>query len=78
MAYQTVNPANGKLIKTFPETTDAQLEAKLAAAAKCFQTWKHKSYAERAVIVAKASALLHSKVDEFARVMTLEMGKRIS
>ena len=78
MAYQTVNPANGKLIKTFPETTDAQLEAKLAAAAKCFQTWKHKSYAERAVIVAKASTLLHSKVDEFAQVMTLEMGKRIS
>jgi succinate-semialdehyde dehydrogenase/glutarate-semialdehyde dehydrogenase len=78
MAYQTVNPANGKLIKTFPETTDAQLETKLAAAARCFQTWKHKTYAERAVIVAKASKLLHSKADEFARVMTLEMGKRIS
>jgi succinate-semialdehyde dehydrogenase/glutarate-semialdehyde dehydrogenase len=78
MAYQTVNPANGKLIKTFPETTDAQLETKLAAAARCFQTWKHKSYAERAVIVARASKLLHSKADEFARVMTLEMGKRIS
>jgi succinate-semialdehyde dehydrogenase/glutarate-semialdehyde dehydrogenase len=78
MAYQTVNPANGKLIKTFPETTDAQLETKLAVAARCFQTWKHKTYAERAVIVAKASKLLHSKADEFARVMTLEMGKRIS
>jgi len=33
--------------------------------------------AERAVIVAKASALMRERVDEFARTMTLEMGKRI-
>ena len=78
MTYQSVNPADGKLLKKFDELTDKQLETKLAAAATCFETWRHKTYAERAVIVAKAAEILHAKVDEFARTMTLEMGKRIN
>ena len=78
MAYQSVNPANGKLLKKFEELTDQQLETRLAAAETCFNTWRHKTYADRAVIVAKAAALLHERADEFARIMTLEMGKRIS
>ena len=64
MTYQSLNPATGKLLKTFDELTDDQLEKKLAAAAKCFETWKHKSYAERAVIVAKAAALVHERVED--------------
>ena len=77
MTYQSINPFDGKTLKTFPEITDQQLEAKLATAAKCFETWKRKSYEERAVIIAKAAALMQADVDAFARPMTLEMGKRI-
>jgi succinate-semialdehyde dehydrogenase/glutarate-semialdehyde dehydrogenase len=77
MSYQSVNPSDGKLLKKFDELTDAQLEAKLVAAEACFKTWKNKTYAERAAIVAKASAIMHAKADEFAKIMTLEMGKRI-
>jgi succinate-semialdehyde dehydrogenase/glutarate-semialdehyde dehydrogenase len=78
MTYQSLNPATGKLLKKFEELTDKQLEEKLATAEKCFKTWKLKTYAERAVIVAKAAALMHERVDELAHTMTLEMGKRIS
>ena len=78
MAYQSVNPADGKTLKKFDELTDKQLEAKLVTAQACYETWRNKTYAERAAIVAKASELMHSKVDEFAHIMTLEMGKRIS
>ena len=78
MTYQSLNPATGKLLKTFEELSDKQLEKKLAAAAKCFETWKRKSYAERAVILAKAAVLLHEQAEAFAHTMTLEMGKRIS
>jgi succinate-semialdehyde dehydrogenase/glutarate-semialdehyde dehydrogenase len=77
MSYQSVNPFNGKTLKSFDTFTDAQLEAKLATAATCFKTWKNKTYKERAVIVAKAAALMHAHVDEFATLATLEMGKRI-
>jgi len=78
MAYQSLNPATGKLLQKFDELTDKQLEEKLATAEKCFNTWKLKTYAERAVIVAKAAALMHKRVDELANTMTLEMGKRIA
>jgi succinate-semialdehyde dehydrogenase/glutarate-semialdehyde dehydrogenase len=78
MGYQSVNPADGKVLKTFKELTDKELEGKLAAAAACFEAWRHKTYAERAKIVSKAAALMHAKVDELAQIMTLEMGKRIN
>ena len=77
MSYQSFNPATGKLLKKFEELSDAELETKLASAQKCFETWKTRSYAERAVIVAKAAALVHDRVEDLARTMTLEMGKRI-
>jgi succinate-semialdehyde dehydrogenase/glutarate-semialdehyde dehydrogenase len=77
MAYSSVNPFNGKLLQSFDQLTDKQLEEKLAAAEKCFHTWKHTSYAERAAIMTRASQLLAERVDQFAHTMTLEMGKRI-
>ncbi len=78
MGYQSVNPADGKVLKTFKELTDTDLEGKLAAAAACFETWRRRTYAERGQIVSKAAALMHAKVDELAHIMTLEMGKRIN
>ncbi len=77
MSYQSFNPASGKLVKSFDEITDAQFEEKIATAARCYEAWRLKSYQERAVIVAKAAQIMKSKIDEFARPMTLEMGKRI-
>ena len=34
MAYQSVNPYDGKLLKTFDELTDTQLETALATASR--------------------------------------------
>ena len=78
MGYQSVNPADGKVLKTFKDLTDKELESKIAAAATCYESWRRKTYAERGKIVSKAAALMHAKVDELAHIMTLEMGKRIN
>jgi succinate-semialdehyde dehydrogenase/glutarate-semialdehyde dehydrogenase len=78
MTYQSLNPFDGELIKSFDDLTDKQLEAKIAAAQACYLTWRTKSYAERAKIIGKAGELMHAKVEEMAHIMTLEMGKRIS
>jgi succinate-semialdehyde dehydrogenase/glutarate-semialdehyde dehydrogenase len=78
MAYQSINPFDNHLIKSFDEISDAQLETKLAAAAACFVTWKRTSYAHRAKIVARAAVLLHEQAEHFAQIMTMEMGKRIT
>jgi succinate-semialdehyde dehydrogenase/glutarate-semialdehyde dehydrogenase len=77
MAYQSVNPYDGKILKTFEELTDKQLETALATAATCFESWRHTTFAERAAVVAKASSIMRARIDEFARPVTLEMGKLI-
>ena len=78
MAYQSIDPSTGKLLKSFEHMSSARLDEVLAAAEDCFKTWKHKSYADRAAILKRAAALLHAHADDFARLETLEMGKRIS
>ena len=78
MKYQTVNPFDNVLAGSFDEMTDGQLDEKLAAAAACFDIWKHRSYADRARIVAEAARLLTEGCEHFARIMTAEMGKRIA
>ena len=78
MAYESVNPNDGKTLKTFPELSDEQLEIRIATAAAAYKTWKKTSYTERAVIVAKASELMHADVDRFAKHATNEMGKLIN
>jgi succinate-semialdehyde dehydrogenase/glutarate-semialdehyde dehydrogenase len=77
MSYQSVNPYDGKILKTFEELTDQQLETALQTAATCFETWRHTTFAERATVVAKAATIMRARVDEFARPVTLEMGKLI-
>ena len=77
MAYQSVNPYDGRILKTFEELTDKQLEMALETAATCFETWRHTTFAERAAVVAKAAAIMRARIDEFARPVTLEMGKLI-
>ncbi len=75
MSYQSINPNNGELVKSFEEHTDQQLETAIAAAQACFHSWKNLSFRDRAAIVAKAADIMRDRVDDFARLVTLEMGK---
>ncbi|MFM9928330.1 NAD-dependent succinate-semialdehyde dehydrogenase [Variovorax sp. H27-G14] len=78
MSYQSVNPFDGQTLKIFDELNNRQLEKAIAVATTCYETWRHKSYAERAGVVAKVGALMKKHAQELARTMTLEMGKRTS
>ena len=76
-AYQSVNPGNGKTLKTFEVLSAPQLEKALKTAETCFQSWRHTTFAERAIIVIKAAALMRERTEELAKLVTLEMGKLI-
>ncbi len=78
MAYQSINPNDSKLLKSFEHLNPAQLETSIATADACFRTWKQTSYAQRAAILNKAAELMRAHVDDFAKLATLEMGKRIA
>jgi succinate-semialdehyde dehydrogenase / glutarate-semialdehyde dehydrogenase len=76
MPYQTINPFTEEVVKTFPEHTDAQLQHIIAKAEAVYECdWSQRSLAARKKIVKKAAAILRDKLDEFARPITLEMGK---
>jgi succinate-semialdehyde dehydrogenase / glutarate-semialdehyde dehydrogenase len=75
MPYQSTNPYNGEIVMTFNECGDEQLDRAIATADTCFNVWRYRSFAERAAIVEKAAAIMRARVDEFARPVTLEMGK---
>jgi succinate-semialdehyde dehydrogenase/glutarate-semialdehyde dehydrogenase len=77
MAYQSINPYDGTILKTFEELTDKQLETAIATAASCFETWRRTTFAERAVVAVRAAAIMRERAGEFARPVTLEMGKLI-
>jgi len=79
MAYQSTNPYNGKVVKTFDEIDDARLEAKLKAAQDCFeQVWRRRSFAERKAVLSRAAAIMRERTQEFAELITVEMGKLIA
>ena len=77
MTYQSLNPYDGKILKTFEELTDKQLETAVHAADQCFETWRHTTFVERTAVLKRAAAILRSRVEDFARPITLEMGKLI-
>jgi succinate-semialdehyde dehydrogenase / glutarate-semialdehyde dehydrogenase len=75
MAYRTVNPYNNQVVATFGDLTDAEAMNLLEQAQKTFESWSQTSYDERAALCKRAAAILTERPDEFARLLTLEMGK---
>jgi succinate-semialdehyde dehydrogenase/glutarate-semialdehyde dehydrogenase len=75
MIYQTVNPATGELVKTFPTLADEDLEVAIASAHAAFAAWRRRPLAERANVLRTAAARLKEEAPRFAGLLTLEMGK---
>ncbi|RZJ66145.1 MAG: NAD-dependent succinate-semialdehyde dehydrogenase [Flavobacterium sp.] len=78
MSIQTTNPYNNKILKTFDELTDAQLEKKIERAHKTYQVWKNSPISERAELLRKVAAIFRKRKTELAKLITLEMGKLIA
>ena len=76
MLYQTVNPYTEEVVKTFPSHTDVDIESIIATAEKTYATdWSVRPLAARKAVLKKAAQILREKTDEYAKPVTLEMGK---
>lgn len=78
MPVHSINPANEDKIESFEPHTDAEIESSIARADNRFKSWRLTSFEERSKLMNAAADVLEARVDEFARHMTLEMGKPIS
>ena len=76
-AFQVVNPATGEPGKSYPQHSIADAHAAAVAAHRAFLAWRRTSFDERARVVRKAGEILRARKDEFARLMTQEMGKTV-
>jgi succinate-semialdehyde dehydrogenase/glutarate-semialdehyde dehydrogenase len=74
---QTVNPATGEPGKAYnPHTIDDAKAATQAARAALLE-WRLTSFEVRSAVVRKAAEILRAREEEFARLMTEEMGKTV-
>lgn len=78
MAIASINPATGETIKTFEPLSQPQLDEKLQRAHETFHSYRQTSFAERAPLMLCAAEILETEKKDFARVMTIEMGKPIN
>jgi succinate-semialdehyde dehydrogenase/glutarate-semialdehyde dehydrogenase len=75
---QTVNPATGEPGRSYDQHSIDEAHAAAAAAHAEFLKWRRTSFAERAALVRKAAELLRARSDQYARLMTEEMGKTVA
>ena len=74
---QTVNPATGAPGRAYEPHSLEQGRDAAAAARRAFEGWRRTSFDERSVVIRSAARILRERKDEFARLMTEEMGKTI-
>ena len=78
MPIESINPATGELIRTYPEMTPQQFNEIVDLSHRTFLEWKQTTFSHRASLMKKAGEILQSKKAEYAEMMTLEMGKTLS
>ena len=75
MAIATINPATGETLQTFQPLSSAEIEQKLQLAVPTFHAERTTPFSERARRMLKAAEILERDKEQFAHLMTLEMGK---
>ncbi len=78
MSFQTINPTNNKVVKSFDEMNDVAIVSAISKAASAFDEWKQTDYQTRAQLLYTVAGLLRAKRKDLAKMITLEMGKLVS
>ena len=72
------DPASGEVIKSIASASAADAQAAMDATADAFPRWAATPARERSELLRRAFDLLVERTDEFALLMTLEMGKPLA
>lgn len=77
MSFESKNPATGEVIGTYPEHTAHEVELRLQSAWDGWKKWSRTPLAERTAFLLRLADLLEKRAEEYARLITLEMGKPV-
>ncbi|MFC1595500.1 NAD-dependent succinate-semialdehyde dehydrogenase [Gemmatimonadota bacterium] len=75
---KVINPATGEFVREYIEHTSEEVSAGIDQTHVAFLSWRRTGFAHRAELMNRAAGVLRDRKEEFARLMTLEMGKPIS
>jgi acyl-CoA reductase-like NAD-dependent aldehyde dehydrogenase len=74
---ETINPATGERLESFEPFSQVKIDAVLDRANPAYRSWRTTSFDHRAGLMRKAAVVLRAQAKDFARHITLEMGKTI-
>ena len=77
---EVVSPHNREIVGTLPRSTTADIDAAVAIAREAFDSgpWPRLTPAERIEVIERFSGLYAARMDDLARVVSVEMGSPIS
>ena len=75
MPIESINPANGKLLRRFEPLAAQAIQEKIALATEAYRNYAAVPVPHRALCMKKLANLLEEDANELAEIMTLEMGK---
>ncbi len=78
MSIESINPANNRVLKSYQPLTRDQTLLAVDCAHEAFGKWRQSTFTTRKAGILKFADLLRGQADEFAELITIEMGKRIA
>jgi succinate-semialdehyde dehydrogenase/glutarate-semialdehyde dehydrogenase len=75
---KSINPFDQSIIKEYQEFSPSLILEKLKTSSAAFKDWKKTSFAHRSELMLNASKLLRQNKEQYARMISLEMGKVLS
>lgn len=78
MRFESINPANGQVLKLWNQLDSAEIEGKLAQAQIAYEKWSKRPHADKAGILVNLASGLRREATDLALMATREMGKPIS
>ena len=78
MPYISLNPATNKILQTYASWEIARLEEALEHAHRAQQAWRKTALEHRARVLGHAATILRGQRDDYAALITREMGKPLA
>src|SRR3712207_8251414 len=74
---ETINPATGKVLATYENVNSDEVSRKVKAGRQAFVKWKKLDVVERAEYMRRLGRVMRKNREEYASLVTEEMGKPI-
>lgn len=77
MSLKSINPATGKLLKSYEEYSGGEVKKIIEKSNETFLNWRNTGFKERAELMKKAAQILRENKEEYSVLMADEMGKPV-